>query len=225
MTICDAHSRNRIIIGSPLHENNSSREAKRLLPDAARLQARVPVPCRSPHEFYPTPPEAVRALLSVETFDGPIWEPACGKGAIAKVLAEAGHDVVSTDLYDYGFGQSGIDFLAAQRPRAKDIVTNPPYGRGLADDFILKALKLTRQTGGNVAFLLNLASLCHPSHTALWKKEPPTRIYAIDGVMCWPTHGYGPAPKVSTQRYCWVVWSPQHRGAPSFGWLSADDFR
>ena len=41
------------------------------------------------HNFYPTPPEATRALLSVETFDGPIWEPACGQGHIAKVL-EAG---------------------------------------------------------------------------------------------------------------------------------------
>jgi hypothetical protein len=29
--------------------------------------------------FYPTPPEATRALLSVETFDGLIWEPACGQ--------------------------------------------------------------------------------------------------------------------------------------------------
>ncbi|MGL1659540.1 hypothetical protein ACSTH1_23845, partial [Vibrio parahaemolyticus] len=38
--------------------------------------------------FYPTPPEATRALLSVETFDGSIWEPACGKGHIADVLKD-----------------------------------------------------------------------------------------------------------------------------------------
>ena len=39
------------------------------------------VPRRLPNEFYPTPPEAARALLSVESFDGDIWEPACATDA------------------------------------------------------------------------------------------------------------------------------------------------
>jgi hypothetical protein len=84
--------------------------------DHARLAPIYPAdgrlhPSRAPFEFYPTPPEAVRALLSVEKFDGPVWEPACGNGAISRELAAAGHEVVSTDLQDYGFGRSGIDFL------------------------------------------------------------------------------------------------------------------
>jgi hypothetical protein len=216
---------NAIIIGTSVRHNRFPQAERRPPADTARLQARTSIPRRIPHEFYPTPPEAVRALLSIESFDGPIWEPACGEGAIATELTAAGYSVVSTDLYDYGFGLAGIDFLAQATQRARHIVTNPPYGHGLADDFIVKALKLTRQTGGKVAFLLNLASLCHPSHTALWKRNPPARIYSIDGVMCWPTQGYGPAPKVSTQRYCWVVWTPEHQGAPHFGWLSAGDFR
>lgn len=142
------------------------------------------------------------------------------------MLAAAGHRVVSTDRYAYGFGQAGIDFLAEPRPRAKHIVTNPPYGFGLADAFMLKALTLTRETGGKVALLLNLASLCHPRRTALWRQKPPTRIYAIDGIVCWPEHRYGPAPEAFTRhRYCWAVWTPQHQGVPRFWWLSADDFR
>ena len=80
------------------------------------------VPRRLPNEFYPTPPEATRALLSVETFDGSIWEPACGEGAIASVLKDAGHTVVATDLVDYGFGIPRVDFLKELRPRAKHIV-------------------------------------------------------------------------------------------------------
>ena len=32
---------------------------------------------RAAQDFYPTPPEAVKALLSVEQFEGDIWEPAC----------------------------------------------------------------------------------------------------------------------------------------------------
>jgi hypothetical protein len=61
--------------------------------------------------FYPTPPEGVRALLSVETFDGSIHEPACGQGHISCVLEAAGHEVISTDLNDWAYGDIGIDFL------------------------------------------------------------------------------------------------------------------
>lgn len=200
--------------------------ARRAPAPFVRDKSRMPVPFRIPNEFYPTPPKAVRALLSVETFDGTIWEPACGDGAIAKVLAASGHEVVSTDRYSYGFGHSGIDFLAEREPRARHIVTNPPYGRGLADAFLLSALKLTSQTGGKVAFLLNIASLCHPRRTALWQQYPPARIYAVDDIVCWPTHRYGPAPELfKRHRYCWVVWDPEHQGAPTFGWLSAEAFR
>jgi len=53
---------------------------------------------RQKDDFYPTPPEGTRALLSVERFDGSIWEPACGDGAISRVLIEAGYEVVSSDL-------------------------------------------------------------------------------------------------------------------------------
>jgi hypothetical protein len=96
----------------------------------------------------------------------------------------------------------------------------------VADAFMLKALALTRQTGGKVVFLLNLASLCHPRRTALWQRFPPARIYAIDGVVCWPEHRYGPAPEAFTRhRYCWVVWDPKHQGATQFAWLSAGAFR
>src|SRR5262249_43677850 len=118
---------------------------------------------RAPFEFYPTPPSAIRALLSVELFAGDIWEPACGNGAISKELAAAGYDVVSTDITDWGYGEPGHDFLACQSPRARNIVTNPPYGYGLADQFVSTALRFTAGTGGRVAMLLNIASLCHPS--------------------------------------------------------------
>lgn len=85
-------------------------------------------PKRAAYEFYPTPPEAVRALLSVESFSGSIWEPACGDGAISKVLEAAGYQVISTDLIDRGYGAGGQDFLKSDRPLAKNIITNPPYG-------------------------------------------------------------------------------------------------
>jgi hypothetical protein len=182
-------------------------------------------PTRAPYEFYPTPPEATRALLSVEQFHGPIWEPACGRGAISTVLEAAGHQVVSTDLVQRDYGAGGIDFLRETKCRAKHIVTNPPYGRGLGDAFVRHALMLTREAGGTVAMLLNLASLCHPSRHALWVENPPSAIYGLDELVCWPD-GDPTRARASTNqhRYCWVVWKPNHDGRPTFWWLSTRDF-
>lgn len=183
-------------------------------------------PHRLPNEFYPTPPEATRALLSVETFDADIWEPACGDGRITKVLTDHGHAVISTDLHAYGHGLAGVDFLRETAPRAKHIVTNPPYGWGLADRFVRRALALTRATGGKVAMLLNMASLSHPRRTAEWQQSPPARLYAIDDIVCWPEDRYGPPPRHFTKhRYVWAVWTPEHQGPPSFWWLSSEKFR
>lgn len=174
--------------------------------------------------FYPTPPEATRALLSVERFDGPIWEPACGQGHIAKVLDAYGHQVVATDLNDWGYGTPHVNFLDERRPRATHIVTNPPYGSGLADDFINRALSFTRITGGKVAMLLNLASLAHERRTADWRRNPPARLYAVDGVVCWPDPYRTPPKHFLQHRYVWAVWEPGHTGPASFWWLSSRDF-
>lgn len=183
-------------------------------------------PKRAAYEFYPTPPEATRALLSAETFDGSIWEPACGEGHISKVLESAGYDVVSTDLVDYAFGTSGRDFLAQRKPLAKHIVTNPPYGRGLADAFIHHALKLTRETGGNVAMLLNLSGLCHPIRHDFYVANPPAVIYGLDECTCWPYGDPGRATvSIAKQRYCWIVWKHNHTGPTAFRWLSTRQFK
>ncbi len=175
--------------------------------------------------FYPTPPEATRALLSVESFEGSVWEPACGKGHIAEVLKAAGCAVIATDLNDWGYGVPGKDFLKEHQPRARHIVTNPPYGRGLADAFVTKALALAAQSHGKVAMLLNLASLAHPARTGFWRSTPPARVWAIDSVVCWPDAEREPPKHFREHRYCWAVWEPQHRGATTLGWLSAADFR
>lgn len=177
--------------------------------------------------FYPTPPEATRALLSVETFDGPIWEPACGKGHIAKVLEAQGHEVIATDLNDWGYGTPRMDFLKAHagNANARHIVTNPPYGKGLADAFVNRALAITAKTGGKVAMLLNLASLAHEQRTAAWRKNPPARLYAIDGVVCWPDSERTPPKHFLAHRYVWAVWEHGHSGPSTFGWLSCAEFR
>lgn len=180
---------------------------------------------RAPCEFYPTPPSAIRALLSVETFDGDIWEPACGDGAIGKELVSAGYDVIATDITDWGYGNPGYDFLKADRPFARNIVTNPPYGFGLADRFVTQALIFAGETGGRVAMLLNIASLCHPSRHESFVSRPPSVIYALDDCVCWPLGDPARATRQTTQhRYAWLIWDHGFTGETVFRWLSTAPF-
>ena len=195
-------------------------------PVQSRFAAMPVSDLRVPLEFYATPPEATLALLSVETFDGSIWEPACGDGAICKVLERSGHSGVATDLVSRGFGIAGIDFLDEEKPRAKHIVTNPPYGRGLADRFVAHALKLTAATRGKVAMLLMLSSLCHPLRHEFFVSNPPARIYGLDHLVCLPNGRRSEAlERKSTERFCWVVWDADHVGPTQFSWLSTARFR
>ena len=191
---------------------------------------------RPDHDFYPTPPEAVHALLSVEAFDGPIWEPACGDGAISRVLEVTGHNVHSTDLIDRGFGTGGQDFLspitlarvAVEHPDLKHIVTNPPYSYrpGIGDKFVGQALKFAGLHGGKVAMLLNIGSLAHPGRTMKWRNHPPAAIHIMDDLTCWPYGDRSRAGRfIAEHRYCWIVWEPNHAGPTEVTWLRMAEFR
>ena len=96
---------------------------------------------REKNDFYPTPENATESLLDRQKFDGDIWECACGDGAMSKVMESYRYNVLSTDLIDRGYGQSGIDFLL-ETQKVDNIVTNPPFS--LAMEFTLKALELAR---------------------------------------------------------------------------------
>ena len=111
-------------------------------------------------DLYETPVVAVAALLRHEQLPHRIWEPACGRGAIVKVLRAAGHEVVATDLVDYGIpitapGYYRVDFLIERHAPegTQAIVTNPPFK--LAEEFVEHALDLCPR----VVMLLRLAFL------------------------------------------------------------------
>src|SRR3954466_11978235 len=75
-------------------------------------------------DYFPTPAWATHALIDNERFTGDIWESACGNGAMSEVLALTRNAVSSSDLYNRGYGETGVDFLTAKR-KAANIVTNP----------------------------------------------------------------------------------------------------
>ena len=166
---------------------------------------------REPNDFYPTPPDGTEALLRVERFDGPIWEPACGDGAMSEVLKAAGYSVISTDLIDRGYGdEHRIDFLMEWRPRAPNIVTNPPFK--MVAPFIRKSLDLTT---GKVAMLLRLACLEGVERGALFESSPIARIWVFKQRLQFKRPGWagGMLP------FAWYIWEHGYTGKPELGWI------
>jgi hypothetical protein len=168
---------------------------------------------REKDDFYPTPPYATKALLAVETFDGPIWEPACGDGAISKVLEEAGYQVVSSDLVDRGYGENRRDFLMEYRPEAPNIITNPPFK--MATDFARKALSLTT---GKVAILGRLAFLEGAERKELYDEYPPARVWVFSKRLTMFRRGEA-TDGTGMVAFAWFVWDHGYVGKPTLGWI------
>lgn len=188
-------------------ETNSQRWVRGIIPDAAN---------RERDDFYPTPPEAVEALLRVERFPGPVWEPACGDGAICRVLEAAGLEVIATDLVDRGWGTAGVDFLLDHRTRAPSIVTNPPFK--LAEPFIRHALA---RADAKVAMLARLAFLEGTARRQMFETTPLARVWVFSGrLKIWRS---GEAPTSGRTggmiAFAWFVWEHAHSGPPTLGWL------
>jgi hypothetical protein len=180
----------------------------------ARAQTDDPVN-RHPDDYYPTHPAATAALLRVERFDGPIWEPACGEGDMSRVLEAAGYTVISTDLIDRGYGEGGRDFLMEWQARAPNIVTNPPFRWAL--EFTDRALQLTT---GKVALFLRLAFLEGVERGVWFPGTPLARVWVMSrrvpmqrGRLQEASDGHG------VIAFAWFVWEHGHAGAPVLGWL------
>ena len=169
---------------------------------------------REKNDFYPTPPEATEALLSKERFDGPIWEPACGDGAISKVLEAAGHSVISTDLVDRGYGTSGVDFLMEYRPLAPNIVTNPPFK--MVAPFLRQSVALTT---GKVAMLLRVACLEGAERREIFESSPFARLWVFARRLTMNRGGYAGSETGGMIAFAWFVFDHSHHGPPTIGWL------
>src|SRR3954464_5791235 len=151
-------------------------------------------------DFFPTPRWATFALIDNEKFDGDIWESACGDGTMSRVLEETGQSVRSSDLYERGFGEAGIDFLTPTTS-ADNIVTNPPYN--CAEGFVASGVKHSKR---KFALLLRLAFLEGANRAnTIFAKIPPARVWVFsERITFYPS---GVEPKGSgTTAYAWFVW-------------------
>jgi hypothetical protein len=166
------------------------------------------------NDLYETPACAVHALLKVEPLVQNIWEPAAGRGAISRILRDAGHTVVTQDLVAYEGADQGIetpiDFLMEREPPSgfSTIVTNPPFKN--ADDFVRHGLDL----GCMVVVLLRLMAIEGAGRADLIDRHC-RRIWA--GIERLPTmhrEGWeGNRQSNSGAPFAWFVFHPQPRHA------------
>jgi hypothetical protein len=164
-------------------------------------------------DFYPTPAWATHALLKYERFEGAIWECACGDGAMSKVLERQNYEVYSSDRYERGFGDAGVDFLHSSR-KADNIVTNPPYN--LAGEFVIHGITKTRR---KLALLLRLAFLEGGERCQkIFKVTPPNRVWVFsERITFYPKNAVQKGS--GTTAYAWFVWDRSADVAGQLRWI------
>jgi hypothetical protein len=163
-------------------------------------------------DLYETPEIAVEALLAVEQLPRVLWEPACGPGAIVRVLRRRGHVVYATDLVDYASpdqDESAWDFLLErQLPLGVEaIVTNPLFA--LASEFVERALDLCPR----VIMLLRLAFLESERRTRILDGGALARVHVFKRRLPMMHRAGWQGPRASSSlAFAWFVWSREHRG-------------
>lgn len=167
---------------------------------------------RRKSDFYETPYSITQQFLDVEHFDKQAitFEPACGDGAISRVLADNGFSTcVSFDIER--------DFLTIDE-YCDQIITNPPFS--IAFDFIIKAKQVA---GHKFAMLLPLSYLHGKrrlDHIYSDTCYPLARVY----VFCrYPMLGdklrEDGKYRTGMMVYAWYVWDKSHVGPPVIGWI------
>ncbi|MDR0582341.1 MAG: hypothetical protein LBG31_05200 [Prevotellaceae bacterium] len=170
-------------------------------------------------DYYATEPKAVRLLLSMEKFEGKIWECACGEGHLSKEIRRLGYEVYSTDIIDRGFGDRVFDFLSLENNKqtAMHILTNPPYR--YADEFIRKALSIAT-TGKKVAFFMPVRYLEGKARKQLFLQAPPKVVYISSSRLKCARNGDFAHLSSSAVAYAWFVWEKAFQGTTTLQWFN-----
>ena len=181
---------------------------------------------RRENDFYPTPAWVTEALLSSVTLRGPVWEPCCGDGAMARVIEESGQSVVASDLVNRGYGRPGVDFFDCEAfaDGCGSMVTNPPYGDGGGSakgvevpgaliNFVNHAIKLTERADGQLALLVRFQWMAGRKAANTISAGPLSKMIVLRKRIRW--FDRGPTTKQGQHHHAWLFWDCQHeRGRP-----------
>jgi hypothetical protein len=165
-------------------------------------------------DLYETPSVAVEALLRVEKIPHRVWEPACGRGAIVNVLRAQGHEVVASDIADYGLpitppGYYGRDFLLERKlPKGCEcIVTNPPFM--IVERFVAHALDLAPL----VVMLLRLAFLESERRCGILEGRGLRAVHVFRKRLPMMHRDQWAGRKANSgMAFAWFIWDHNHTG-------------
>jgi len=173
-------------------------------------------------DFYPTPPWATRALLERlpgDLSNQTVWEPACGRGDMVRVLKEKFGRVLATDIEPRGCGERQ-DFLKIgfQAGLGVDwIITNPPFNK--AEDFAKTIIYFF--SGIGIALLVRTVWLHGVGrYERLFAPHPPSVIYLFCERPAM-LRGRLERKASTTTDYAWVVWCNDYPPAngPVVKWI------
>ena len=173
-------------------------------------------------DYFPTPPWATRALfrhvlpaLGIAAV-GRVWEPACGEGHMAAVIAEfARGPVVASDVFSYGHGTAPHDFLHNAPLAAADwIITNPPFA--LACEFTLRALSLAAD---GAAMLVRTQWIEGAGRYEKLFRDRPPALYAPFVERVPMVKGRWDPDASTATAYAWFVWCRHAAGPPRVFWI------
>jgi hypothetical protein len=168
-------------------------------------------------DLYETPPQATIALARAELLPRCVWEPAAGRGSIVNVLRSRGHQVVASDVVNYGGLDFVADFLTVTKIPAgcRCVLTNPPFQ--IVNEFIAHALDLSPR----VIVLARLALLESVARTEILEYRNLARIHIFRNRLPFMHRDGWDGPRASTSiALAWYVWDRDHHGLPTLSRIS-----
>ena len=157
------------------------------------------------NDYYTTDPLAIDLLEKYGLLKGgTYWECACGNGKLSEQLKKYGYDVVSSDLYDYGYGTVGVDFLKCKDKFEGNILTNPPFRQ--STEFIEKGLQLASKRLYIFGRLQLLES--QKRWKRIFRNAPPIWVCPfVKRIHCYPNNE--PNLHRSAISYAWFIWDKE----------------
>lgn len=170
---------------------------------------------------FPTPPWGTRAFIN-HHFDPKqlrelsVWEPACGRGHMAQVLAEYFGMVRASDVFDYGYGEVQDFLTGLTGVKSVDwLITNPPFR--LAEQFFERGRQVARK---GVALLTRTVFIESVGRfERVFKTNPPTTVLQYTERV--PMVKGRVDRKASTATgYAWLVWEfDGEQGRTTLDWV------
>lgn len=153
---------------------------------------------RLSYDEYETPDRVTELLLDRFSFTGPVLDPCCGSRRLLRVLYARGYEAAGDDI------QNGQDYLETSDVWQGDVITNPPYHRGLADAFVAHALA---KSTGDVAMLLQAGFLFGAGRAnGLFAQLPPTDVLVVPWRIRFHVGGSDDLIKSQAYNHVWVIW-------------------